>query len=156
MPLLPEVELTGRPHEQERQPFNLKTNTPPLLSPASLPPAPPTVRSALLISSLHGSLAVMHPLDDLQYRRLHSLASQVHLHVPMTAALNARQWGSVQRRSGRTGGAGRRGVVDGGLLRVWLGLDVDQQLLLCRMIGMQVEQVYDILLLNEHNSQLHV
>ena len=156
VPLLPEVGLTGRPHEQERQPFNLATNTPPLLSPASLPSAPPSVRSALLIAGLHGSLAVMHPLDDLQYRRLHSLASQVHSHVPMVAALNARQWGSVQRRSGRTGGASRRGIVDGGLLRVWLGLDVDQQLLLCRMIGMQVEQVYDILLLNEHNTQLHV
>ena len=46
--------------------------------------------------------------------------------------------------------------MDGALLRVWLGLDVDQQLVLCRMIGMAVEQVYDILLLNEHNAQLHV
>ena len=156
LPLLPEADLTGRPHEQERQPFNTDTNTPSLKSPASLPTAPSSVRSALLMSSLHGSLAVMHPLDDLQYRRLHSLASQVHSHVPMLAALNARQWGSVQRRSGRTGGPARRGIVDGGLLRVWLGLDVDQQLLLCRMIGMQVEQVYDILLLNEHNTQLHV
>ena len=156
LPLLPEADLTGRPHEQDRQPFNTDTNSPSLMSPASLPTAPSSVRSALLMSSMHGSLAVMHPLDDLQYRRLHSLASQVHMHVPMVGALNARQWGSVQRRNGRTGGAGRRGIVDGGLLRVWLGLDVDQQLLLCRMIGMQVEQVYDILLLNEHNTQLHV
>ena len=134
----------------------MDTNSPPLKSPSSLPHAPPIVRSALLMASMHGSLSVMHPLDDLQYRRLHSLASQVHLHVPLLGALNARQWGSVQRRSGRSGGASRRGIVDGGLLRVWLGLDVDQQLLLCRMIGMQVEQVYDILLQNEHNTQLRV
>ncbi|MCJ1297125.1 Cleavage and polyadenylation specificity factor subunit 1 [Xylographa carneopallida] len=156
VPLLPEVDMVGRPHEQDRQPFNTATATPSLQSPPSLPPTPPSIRSALLLSSLHGSLSVMHTLDDLQYRRLHSLASQVHAHVPMAAALSARQWGSVQRRSGRGGGPSRRGVVDGALLRVWLGLDVDQQLVLCRMIGMAVEQVYDILLLNEHNAQLHV
>ena len=142
--LLPEVPLTGRQHEQQQaQPFNLDVQSPPLSTPTVVPAVTVPVRSALLLSTVHGQLSLLQPLEELVYRRLHSLTSQVHLHVPMVAALNARAFRSVSVRGGRQ--ASRKNVVDGQLLRVYLGLPLDEQAVLARSIGMQVDHILDII-----------
>ena len=152
--LLPEPVLTSRQVEQQQaQPFNLATHTPPLSTSSKLPALTTPIRSALLLSSTNGQYSVLQPLDELVYRRLHTLASQLHLHVPMYAALNARAFRSVALRGGRH--AGRRNVVDGQLLRVFLGLTLEQQTSLGKTIGMPLDHIHDTLRQLEAQSALH-
>ena len=102
--LLPEVPLTARQLEQQaQQPFKLDVQTPPLSTPTVLPAVQQPLRSALLLSSIHGQFSLLQPLDELVYRRLHSLALQLHLQVPMAAALNARAYRGVSVRGGQSG-----------------------------------------------------
>ena len=142
--LLPEAPMTARQHEQQQtQPFNLDVQAPALSTPIVVPAVTAPVRSALLMSTVHGQWCVLQPLEELVYRRLHSLTSQVHLTVPMTAALNARAFRSVSVRGGRQ--ASKKNVVDGQLLRVYMGLPLDEQAVLARSIGMQVDHILDII-----------
>ena len=151
--IIPEAVTAKQQEVQHLQPFKLDTNAPPLASPSSLPPVSVAVRSAVLLASKHGQYSLLQPLDELVYRRLQSLCSQLQVQVPLPAALNAKGWRSVEHRGGRY--VSRRGVVDGALLwQLFLGLELDTQTRLSSTIGMQAEHLIDIMLMLEGQATL--
>ena len=71
----------------------------------------------LLHTTQSGTIGVITPLPETTYRRLNALAMFLANSLESPCGLNPRAYRAVEGETG--GGAGTRGVIDGGLLLRW-------------------------------------
>jgi len=98
----------------------------------------------ILITSNTGSISLLSPLSESQYRRLSTLASQLSNTLYHACGLNQRAY-----RIGKDapeGMVGGRTIVDGGILLRWMELGSQRRAEVAGRVGVDVEEVREDLL----------
>lgn len=93
----------------------------------------------ILMSDNTGTISLLTPLSEAQYRRLNTLASHLTNTLFHACSLNPRAY-----RAGKDapeGMAGGRTVVDGGIVLRWLELGTQRRSEVAGRVGMDAEEV---------------
>lgn len=115
-----------------------------------LPPGPDAMDIAadatipeheILITSSTGSIALLSPLGEAQYRRLSTLTSHLTNTLYHPAGLNPRAYRID--RDAPEGTAGSRAVVDGTILMRWMELGSQRRAEVAGRVGIDVDEVRD-------------
>ncbi|KUJ24329.1 uncharacterized protein LY89DRAFT_604897 [Mollisia scopiformis] len=115
-----------------------------------LPPSPDAMDIAadatipeheILITSSTGSIALLSPLSEPQYRRLNTLTSHLTNTLYHACGLNPRAYRID--RDAPEGTAGSRTVVDGTILMRWLELGSQRRAEVAGRVGIDVDEVRD-------------
>ena len=93
----------------------------------------------ILITSSTGSLALLSPLSEAQYRRLSTLASHLTNTLHHPCGLNPRAY--RHSKDAPEGMVGARTVVDGGMLLRWSELGSQRRAEVAGRAGMDVDEV---------------
>lgn len=117
-------------------------------APSILPATPNAADSAtdtaspeqeLLMSDNTGTISLLTPLSEAQYRRLNTLASHLTNTLFHACGLNPRAYrASKEAPEGMVGG---RTVVDGGMVLRWLELGTQRRSEVAGRVGMDSEEV---------------
>jgi cleavage and polyadenylation specificity factor subunit 1 len=91
----------------------------------------------LLITSSTGSIALLSPLNEIQYRKMSTLAVQLANTLYHACGLNPRAY----RVGGRDEVVGGRAIVDGGMLLRWTELGSQRRAEVAGRVGVDVEEV---------------
>ncbi|RMZ79436.1 hypothetical protein DV738_g3373, partial [Chaetothyriales sp. CBS 135597] len=84
----------------------------------------------LLITTQSGALAVLTSLSEFSYRRLSTLQNILTTQLSHACSLNPRAYRQVE-----TDGMGGRGVIDGEIVKRWVGLSSQQKVTLADKVG---------------------
>lgn len=84
----------------------------------------------ILLTSQTGSMALITSLPESTYRRLSALQSQLTNTLEHACGLNPRAFRAVE-----SDGTAGRGMVDGSLLRLWLGLGRQRRMEIAARVG---------------------
>lgn len=93
----------------------------------------------ILITTNTGSLALISPLDEAQYRKLNTLASALANTLYHACGLNPRAYRIDQNAPEAIGGS--RTVVDGGLLMRYMELGSQRRAEVAGRVGVDVDEV---------------
>jgi cleavage and polyadenylation specificity factor subunit 1 len=115
-----------------------------------LPPSPDAMEIAadatipeheILITSSTGSISLLSPLSEAQYRRLSTLTSHLTNTLYHPCGLNPRAYRID--RDAPEGTAGSRTVVDGTILMRWMELGSQRRADVAGRVGVDVDEVRD-------------
>jgi cleavage and polyadenylation specificity factor subunit 1 len=95
----------------------------------------------ILITSITGSIAVLTPLSESQYRRLSTLASHLTNTLYHACGLNPR--GYRIQNDAPEAMVGGRAVVDGGMLMRWMELGSQKRAEVAGRVGVGMDEVRD-------------
>jgi cleavage and polyadenylation specificity factor subunit 1 len=93
----------------------------------------------LLLSDSTGSISLLSPLSEAQYRRLSTLASHLANTLYHACGLNPRAY--RVSNDGPEGMVGGRAVVDGGMMLRWMELGSQRRGEVAGRVGVDVEEV---------------
>jgi cleavage and polyadenylation specificity factor subunit 1 len=93
----------------------------------------------ILISDNTGTISLLSPLSEAQYRRLSTLASHLTNTLYHACGLNPRAYRAGKEAS--EGTVGGRTIVDGGILLRWLELGSQRRGEVAGRVGVDVEEV---------------
>lgn len=119
-------------------------------APAVLPPTPDAIDIAaeatipeheILITSNTGSISVLSPLSESQYRRLSTLSNHLANTLYHACGLNPRAY--RVDRDAPEGMVGGRTVVDGAILLRWMELGSQRRAEVAARVGVDVDEVRD-------------
>ena len=86
--------------------------------------------SQVLITTRAGSIGVVTPLNEAEYRRLSAMQIQLANTLDHPCGLNPRTYRSVE-----TDSIGGRGLIDGSLVRKWLALSSQRRKEIASRVG---------------------
>lgn len=95
----------------------------------------------ILITSLTGSISVLSPLSEAQYRRVSTLSSHLSNMLYHPCGLNPKAY--RQARDAPEGMLGGRQVVDGSLVGRWMELGTQRRLEVAGRVGVGMQEVRD-------------
>jgi len=119
-------------------------------APAVLPVTPDAIDAAaeatipeheILITSNTGSISVLSPLSEFQYRRLSTLSNHLSNTLYHACGLNPRAY--RVDRDAPEGMVGGRTVVDGAILLRWMELGSQRRAEVAARVGVDVDEVRD-------------
>jgi cleavage and polyadenylation specificity factor subunit 1 len=94
----------------------------------------------ILLTSSTGSIAVLTPLSEPQYRRLNTLTSHLTNTLYHPLGLNPRAY-RVDKENDGGGLAGTRTIVDGGVVGRWMELGSQRRAEIAGRVGVGVDEV---------------
>jgi cleavage and polyadenylation specificity factor subunit 1 len=117
-------------------------------APATLPASPSAADNStdavleheILISDNTGTISLLTPLSEAQYRRLNTLASHLTNTLFHACGLNPRAYRAGKEAPDGMVGGGRT-VVDGGMVLRWLELGTQRRSEVAGRVGMDSEEV---------------
>lgn len=98
----------------------------------------------ILLTSSTGSLSILTPLSEPQYRRLNTLASHLINTLYHPLGLNPRAY-RVDKENDGGGVVGNRTIVDGGVVGRWMELGSQRKAEIASRVGVSVEEVRESL-----------
>ena len=95
----------------------------------------------ILVTSQTGSISILSPLSESQYRRLSTLANHLSNTLYHACGLNPRAYRVGSGKETTEGSVGGRTIVDGGMLLRWMELGSQRRAEVASRVGVGVDEV---------------